>query len=117
MTGVSDSVAALGPYLAILVGAALPTQVWRWLGVLLAGRMDDRSDVLVFVKAVATALVAAVIADLILNPSGPLATTPVALRVGAAAGGFATYLVAGRRLAVGIAAAEAVLVGGWLLLV
>lgn len=105
----------VAPYLAILVGAALPTQMWRWLGVLLAGRLDETSPLFDFVKAVATALVAAVIADLILNPSGPLASSPVALRVGAAVAGFAAYLAFGQRLVVGIAAAEGALIGGWLL--
>ena len=113
MTG---DIGGMSPYLAILLAAALPTHLWRWLGVALAGRLDDAGEVFTFVKAVATALVAAVIADLILNPSGPLATTPQTLRIAAAAAGFVVYLAGGRRLALGIAAAEAVLIGGWLAL-
>jgi hypothetical protein len=104
------------PYVAIVLGASLPTQVFRWLGVLFAGRLDDSGEVFTFVKAVATALVAAVISDLILNPAGALATTPVALRAGAAAAGFCAYFFGGRRLALGVLAAEAVLIGGWLAL-
>ncbi|RAH98147.1 branched-chain amino acid transport [Acuticoccus sediminis] len=105
-----------GPYLAILVGAALPTQIWRWLGVMLAGRVGDASEVFIWVKAVATALVASVVAKLILSPGADLATTPLALRVGAVAAGFALYLATGRRLWLGIVVTEAVLLTGWLLL-
>lgn len=112
----APALVTLGPYLAILVGACLPTQVWRWLGVMLAGRVDDNSEVFIWVKAVATALVASVIAKLILTPGGELGTTPVLLRIGAIAAGFAAYLATGKRLAVGIIATEAVLILGWLAL-
>lgn len=111
------SLAGLGPYLTVVVAAALPTHVWRWLGVLFAGRLDDQSEVFVFVKAVATSLVAAVIAQLILFPTGPLRDAPVALRVIAAAAGFAVYLAAGKRLALAIATSEAILIAGWFALV
>lgn len=103
----------LSPLAAILVGAALPTHVWRWLGVILAGRMDDGSEVIVWVKSVATALLAALIAKLVLVPTGPLADVPLAMRVGAVAVGFIVYAAAGNRLFYGVAAAEAVLLGAW----
>lgn len=114
MTGEAlTELAGLGPYLSILVAAALPTQVWRWLGVLLAGRLDENSELFAWVRAVATALVAAVIAKLLLFPSGALLAVPVAARLGAAAVGFAVYLLAGKRLAVGVLAAELALAAAW----
>lgn len=116
-TEAARTLAGLGPYQTILVAAGLPTHIWRWLGVLFAGRLDDQSQVFVFVKAVATSLVAAVIAQLILFPTGPLRDAPIALRVIAAAAGFAVYLGAGKRLTLGIATSEAILVGGWFWLV
>ncbi|WP_420393108.1 AzlD domain-containing protein [Acuticoccus sp.] len=112
----SPALAEVGILLGILIGAALPTQVWRWLGVFMAGRLDDDSELFTFIKAVATALVASVVAKLVLSPSGALGETPVALRVGAVVAGFAVYLALGQRLALGILTAEVVLVGGWLLL-
>lgn len=112
----APALATVGPYVAILVGACLPTQVWRWLGVMLAGRVDDNSEIFIWVKAVATALVASVIAKLILSPSGELGQTPVILRLAAIAAGFAVYLVTGKRLALGIVITEAVLILGWLIL-
>jgi len=102
------------PYAAILLLAAAPTHLWRILGVLMAGRLSEESEIFVFVKAVATALVAALIARLILYPSGPLASLPMAVRVAAAGTGFAAYVLLGRRLALGIAAAELVILAAWL---
>ena len=76
------------PYLFIVIAGALATDVWRFLGVYLGGRLSEESDLLVLVRAVATAL---------------------ALRIGAAAVGFVAYLALGRRMVVGILVAEAVL--------
>ncbi|MCF3935755.1 AzlD domain-containing protein [Acuticoccus sp. M5D2P5] len=108
--------AELGPYLTILVGAALPTHIWRWLGVLFAGKLDEQSELFTWVKAVATALVAGVIAKLILFPTGPLATLDVTIRALAAAAGFGAYVASGRRLALGVLVGELVILGGWLML-
>ncbi|MEM1045604.1 MAG: AzlD domain-containing protein [Pseudomonadota bacterium] len=104
------------PYLFVLLVGFLPTEIWRVIGVFLAGDLEENSPILVWVRAVATALVAAVIAKLVLFPTGALATTPVALRVGAAATGFAVFKFSGDRVAAGVIAAEAILIGGWLML-
>lgn len=65
-------------------------------------------------RTVATALVAAVIGNLIIFPSGALAATSLSLRLGASALGFVAYLALGRRVIVGIVAAEAALAIGML---
>jgi hypothetical protein len=103
------------PFLFILVAGWLATDFWRYLGVYLGGHLSEDSDLLVMVRAVATALVAAVIGNLIVFPSGALADAALALRIGAAAAGFAAYLLLGRRILVGILCAEAVLVAGLVL--
>ncbi|MEM0907937.1 MAG: AzlD domain-containing protein [Pseudomonadota bacterium] len=104
----------LSPILAILLVAALPTHVWRWLGVAFSQRLlNEQSEVFVLVKAVATALVSALIAELVLFPSAPLATVPTTVRVGAVIVGFAAFLVFGRRLGAGIVAAELCLIAAW----
>ena len=100
------------PFLFILVAGGLATDVWRFLGVHFGGRISEESEALVFVRAVATALVAAVIGNLVVFPSGSLAETALALRIGAAVAGFAVYLVFGKRMLVGIVAGEAVLIAG-----
>lgn len=97
------------PFLFILIAGWLATDVWRVLGVYFGGRIAEGSDLLVLVRTMATGLVAAVVGNLIVFPSGALGATPLALRLGAAALGFAAYFVLGRRVAVGILAAEAVL--------
>ncbi|WP_349357307.1 AzlD domain-containing protein [Stappia sp.] len=102
------------PYVMIVVAGWLATDVWRWLGVLASGRLREDSEALIFVRAVATALVAGVIAKLILFPTGALETAPVALRLAAAASGFGAFLLAGQRVVVGVLVAEVVLIGGWL---
>lgn len=103
------------PFLFILIAGWLATDVWRFLGVYFGGRISEGSDFLVLVRAVATALVAAVIGNLIVFPSGALAATSLALRVGAATTGFLAYLLLGKRILVGILVAEAVLGAGLLL--
>jgi branched-subunit amino acid transport protein len=100
------------PYLFIMAGGWAMTYPWRVLGVLLGGRVDEDSDVLVLVRAIATALVAAVIGNLIVFPSGPLADAALWLRIGAAGAGFAAYLLLRRTVLVGIIVGELVLAAG-----
>jgi hypothetical protein len=114
MTGIGDT--WWWPYVMILVAGWLATDIWRWLGVFASGRMREDSEVMVFVRCVATALVAGVIAKLILFPTGALDNAPIALRIGAAACGFAAFFASRQKVVVGVAVGEVVLVGGWLLL-
>ncbi|MER2534573.1 MAG: AzlD domain-containing protein [Rhizobiaceae bacterium] len=104
------------PYLFILVAGWLATDVWRVLGVYLAGRLATDSEWLVLARTVATALAAGVVGNLVVFPGGALAATPLAVRIGAVAMGFGAYLVSGRRIIAGIAACEAMLMGYLLLI-
>lgn len=100
------------PILFIAIGGWIATDMWRWMGVLIGNRLRDDSALLIWVRSVATALVAAVIAKLILYPSGELQDFPVMLRVGAAAIGFGIFLAAGKKPWIGILAAVVLLVVG-----
>lgn len=104
------------PYVFMLIAGVIATDIWRWLGVLAGNRLRDDSEALVWVKAVATALVAGVVGQLVLFPSGELAATPVALRVGAAAIGWIVFYFARRSVLAGVVAAECALFSGWSLL-
>lgn len=104
------------PFLFILLAGALPTYLFRLMGVLVGGHVREDSEALVLVRCVATALVAGVIAQLILYPNGELANSPLWLRVGSAITGFAAFLVTGKRLLVGVLVAEILLVSGLLTL-
>jgi branched-subunit amino acid transport protein len=97
---------------AILAACALPTQIWRWLGVAIGRGVDPDSDLLLWVRAVATAIIAAFVSNVIFFPSGALADTPLWLRLAAMAFGIAAYLVARRIVVVGVGVAVASLIVG-----
>ncbi|CAN7567750.1 AzlD domain-containing protein [Rhizobium sp. LjRoot98] len=100
------------PYVFIAIAGWLATDLWRWLGVLAGNRLRDDSEVLNWVRAVATALVAAVIAKLILYPTGVLEHSPLWLRLGSIAAGVTAFFIGRQKPAVGIATAIAVLAIG-----
>lgn len=104
------------PYLFILIAGALATDIWRFLGVLVGSRLREDSQALVLVRCIATALVAGVIAQLILYPTGELAASPIWLRAGAAAAGFVAFLASRQHILVGVLVAELLLVAGLLYL-
>lgn len=104
------------PYLALLLFAVLPTEIWRWLAVAFARRIDPDSVLVEWVRAVATALLAGVAAKLVVAPPGALAALPLALRLGALAATLAIMAFDRRRVLLAVLAGETVLVGGgWLL--
>ncbi|MDY8109719.1 AzlD domain-containing protein [Fulvimarina sp. 2208YS6-2-32] len=99
------------PFAFILLAGWLPTDIWRTLGVLSSGKLDEHSPVAAISRTVATALVSAVIGQLVFYPTGSLADIPAIVRIGAMAAGFGVYLGVGRRILAGIAAAELVIFG------
>ena len=101
------------PYIYIAIAGWLATDLWRWSGVLIGNRIDENSEVLNWVRSVATALVAAVIAKLIFFPTGTLAASPLWLRLGAVLAGALFFFFGGRfRQILGIAAAITFLAAG-----
>jgi hypothetical protein len=105
----------LEPYLALILVGFLPSEVWRWLGVLLGRGLDEESEIILWVRAVATALVAGVVARIVLFPPGALATIPLGVRLVAIACGFLAFLLVRRSPFVGVLAGEAALIAGALL--
>ncbi|WP_162653805.1 AzlD domain-containing protein [Lentilitoribacter sp. Alg239-R112] len=102
------------PFVFILIAGWLATDIWRWLGVIVGNRLQEGSLALTWVRAMATSLIAGIIAKLILQPTGSLADFDIYLRVLAVATGFLVFLMAGKRIAVGILVALLVLlVGDW----
>ncbi|MGL3605624.1 AzlD domain-containing protein [Rhizobium sp. G187] len=102
------------PYIVILVAGWLATDIWRWLGVLAGNRLQEGSETLNWVRAVATALVMAVTAKLVVFPTGTLEASPLWLRLLAAGIGFAAFLIAGQRVLVGVVVPLAILGAGLL---
>ena len=105
----------LGPYLALILVGFLPNEVWRFLGLVMARGLNEDSQIVVWSRAVATAVVAGVIAKLILFSSGELANIPLPVRVCAAACAFVAYTAMKRSVYAGVLAGEAtLLLGGFL---
>jgi branched-subunit amino acid transport protein len=98
------------PYLVVIVFGFLPTEIWRTLGVFVGKGLNEDSEVFRWVKVVATALVAAVVAKLILSPTGALAAVPVAGRLAAVAAGVIAMLLARRSLIAGLVVGELTLI-------
>ena len=99
----------LWPYLVLLLVGFLPNEIWRALGLVLARGLNENSEIVVLARAVATAILAGVIAKLIMFPSGALADIPLAIRVAAAVCGFLAFLAVKRSVFVGVVVGEAVL--------
>ena len=101
----------LWPYLVLVLVGFLPNEIWRVLGLVLARGLNEDSEIVVWSRAVATAILAGVIAKLILFSAGALAGIPLGVRVGAAVCGFLAFLAVKRSVFVGVAAGEAALFG------
>ena len=102
--------------LVLVIAGFLPNEVWRMLGLWLGGGVDEGSEVLVWVRAVATAILAGVIAQILVQPPGALASVPDGLRYGAVAAGFAVFMLTRRSIFAGVVSGEVAMVAGkwWL---
>ena len=104
----------LSPYVVLVLVGFLPNEIWRGLGLVFARGLNEKSEIVLWSRAVATAVLAGVIAKLILFPSGDLIAIPVSVRIGAAACGFLGYLAIRRSLFAGVVVGEAaLLIGGF----
>ena len=112
----NSALVTLGPYLALVLVGFLPNEFWRILGIIASRSLDEGSELLLWVRAVATATLAGVISQLILFPPGPLATLPLAARVGAVVIGFAAFIMSRRSTFIGVLAGELALIAGALIL-
>jgi hypothetical protein len=86
------------------------------LGLIVARGLDEGSELVVWVRAVAVAVLAGVIAKLVIVPPGALASVPLAVRLAAIACGLAAFLLVRRSVLAGVLVGEAVLFVGALLL-
>jgi Branched-chain amino acid transport protein (AzlD) len=107
-----SSLSDLAPYIVLLAAGFLPNEIWRMLGIVAAHGLDEGSELVVWVRAVATALLAGVIGKIILFPPGGLAEVPLAIRLSAMAVGFAAFVLVRRSVLAGVLAGEAVLILG-----
>lgn len=104
-----------GAYLTLILAGFLPNEVWRWLGVVFATGLNEDFEILVWVRAVATAILAGVITKLTLFAPGVLAIVPLNVRVAAIVIGFLGFLLIRRSVFAGVLAGEIALVSGGLI--
>jgi hypothetical protein len=104
--------AELQSYLVLVLIGFLPSEIWRWLGIVLGRGLDEQSEIILWVRGVATALVAGVVARIVLIPPGALAAVPMPVRLAALACGFFAFLFIRRSAFAGVVVGEAVLVAG-----
>jgi hypothetical protein len=104
--------AEFAPLLTLVLVGFLPNDFWRLLGVLLGRGLNEESDLVIWVRAVAVAILGGVIANLVLAPPGALAETATPVRLGALATGFLAFLLAKRSVFAGVLAGELALIAG-----
>ena len=97
-------------YLFLLGVAVVFHEPWRWLGIVLGRDLDVGSALFAWVRAVANALVAALIARLLLFPAGALGGLSTGSRICACGVGLAVFMASGRKMAWGVLAGAATLV-------
>jgi Branched-chain amino acid transport protein (AzlD) len=108
-------ISALWPYFLLVLLGYLPNEVWRVFGLVLARGLNEDSEIVIWSRAVATAILAGVIAKLIVFSPGALLSIPLPVRVTAVVCGFIAFLVVKRSVFVGVAIGEAaLLLGGFL---
>ena len=93
-----------------LAASAAATYCWRPFGVVASRQMTPDSPLIQWVRAVATALISALVIRFIYAPSGLLAETEFASRSVALAVGVIAYFVFGKRIEIGVASAAGALI-------
>jgi hypothetical protein len=102
------------PYALLILVGFLPNEAWRMLGVVLARGLDEDSQIIVFARATATAILTGVVGKLVIFAPGALASVSVTVRIGAAALGLVAYWLARRSVLAGVVAATLAVMAGML---
>ena len=83
--------------LVLILACAAGTYLWRALGVAVAGRLDPDGEIFSWMGCVALAMIAGLVARMLIEPVGVLATTSLIERLGATACGLVMYFGLTRR--------------------
>jgi hypothetical protein len=102
------------PWLLLVVVGFLPNEVWRMLGVVASRSIDEGSELIIWVRAVATATLTGVVAKIVVFAPGALGTVPLAVRLAAVAAGIAAFFVMRQSVFAGLVTGVlAILAGIW----
>ncbi len=93
-------------WLTLAIAGTAANDIWRMAGVWLSRGADPQAPWMLWVKDVSTALVAALVARMLLVPTGELAAIGSAVRFLAFGAGVAAYVLSRKNLAIGLACAE-----------
>jgi branched-subunit amino acid transport protein len=112
----SDFIGDWHALIILVVAGVIPNQIWRMLGLWFGGGIDEGSELLIWVRAVATAILAGVIAEIVVQRPGALASVPEWLRYAAVLVGFAVFMASRKSIFTGVVCGEIVIVAGkwWL---
>jgi Branched-chain amino acid transport protein (AzlD) len=102
--------ALMEQYITLILVAVVPTGIWRIAGVLLSRRISNQSEIFEWVRFVATALLAGVVAKLLGNPSDVLALAPLWARIGAIFVAFIAFMLCKRSVLIGVVVGETILI-------
>jgi len=109
-----SAVGELWPYLMLIVAGFLPNEVWRMVGLVASRGIDENSETIMWVRAVATAILTGVAAKIVVFAPGALAGVPLTVRLAAAAAGMAAFFLLRRSVFAGVVVGTlGVLVGAW----
>ena len=102
------------PWILLILVGVLPNEMWRMLGVVAARGIDEKSELIIWVRAVATATLTGVVSKIVVFAPGALATVPLAVRLAAVAAGLAAFFVMRQSvLAALVTGVAAILAGMW----
>ena len=99
-------------YLLLVLVGFLPNEIWRLLGLVVARGIDEESELFRWARAVATAVLAGVIAKILLLPPGALAEVPPIIRLCAVGCGLVAFFLVRRSVLAGVVIGELVLTLG-----
>ena len=81
----------------LILACAAGTYLWRALGVAVAGRLDPDGEIFSWMGCVALAMIAGLVARMLIQPVGVLATTSLVERLGATVCAVVVYFAFTRR--------------------
>ncbi len=103
--------AYLGEYWAygiILIAGLLPTEIWRLAAVFLSSSLNENDEIIIFVRHVATALLMAVVAKMVILPTGALASVSLLARGLSFTAATLSFLLLGRSILIAILCGESI---------
>jgi len=89
-------------YLMLILAGFLPNEIWRMLGIIASRGIDEGSELITWVRAVATAILTGVVSKIVVFAPGALGSVPVAVRLAAAAAGMTAFFLLRRSVFAGV---------------